>query len=140
MRGEVYKEPPPDIEFPYFEVTYYDKPESVGITIKTTDARSRNWPDCSQTIHSDGSIISWQPSDESIQHLWRQKLGELLTDRFLLVDSHLEVHLQPMKGRRRFLTDFPSGYKLFTYTKEGREDRYLIGKVVHVCLLPWFSI
>lgn len=89
MRSEVHKEPPPDIEFPHFAVTYYDQPESVGITFKTTDGRSKRWPDCSQTFHSDGSINSWQPSDEGVQHSWRQKLGEVLTDRFLLVDPHL---------------------------------------------------
>ena len=89
MRGETVREPPPDIEFPYFSVTYYDQPASVGITFKTTDARSKRWPDCSQTILSDGSINSWQPSDEGVQHSWRQKLGEVLTDCFLLVDPQL---------------------------------------------------
>lgn len=32
-----------------------------------------------------------------------------------------------MKGRRRFLTDFPPDYKLFTQTKDGRTDHYLVG-------------
>ena len=89
MQGDFLKEPPPDIEFPCFEVIYYDRPESVGITIKATDARSNRWPDCGQTILADGSINNWQPSDEDTQHQWRQKLGEFLTDKFLLADSHL---------------------------------------------------
>lgn len=89
MRAEVYREPPPDVEFPYFEVSYYDKPESAVIKIKTTDGRSKRWPDSSQGIHDDGSIISCQPSDDETQHNWRQKLGELLRDRFLLADTHL---------------------------------------------------
>lgn len=89
MRGEVHRGPPPDIEFPYFEVIYYDKPASAGIRIKTTDANSKRWPDVSQSFHSDGSISGLKPSDEDTQHQWRQKLGELLTDRFLLVDDHL---------------------------------------------------
>jgi len=89
MRGDVHKEPPPDIEFPYFRVTYYEKPDSVGITIKTTDARSGRWPDTTQGIHDDGSIFSCLPSDEDTQYNWKQKLGELLTDSFLLVDRHL---------------------------------------------------
>ena len=89
MRSEVHKEPPPDLEFPYFKVTYYDQPESVGITIKTTDGRSKRWPDCSQTFHSDGSINNWQVSEEDQQYHWKQKLGELLRDSFLLVDQDL---------------------------------------------------
>jgi len=32
-----------------------------------------------------------------------------------------------MIGRRCFLIDFPSGYKMFTHTKDGRIDHYLIG-------------
>jgi len=137
MRGEVHKEPPPDIEFPYFEVNYYDQPESVGITIKATDARSKRWPECSQTIDSDGSINIWEHGDEDTQHSWRQKLGEFLTDRFLLADSKLSVHLQPMIGRRCFLNDFPPGYKLFKHTKDGRIDNYLFGsKHVNVFRSP----
>ena len=89
MRSEVRKEPPHDIEFPYFEVTYYDQPASAGITIKTTDARSERWPDSSQSFHNDGSISGLKPSNEDTQHQWRQKLGELLTGGFLLVDEHL---------------------------------------------------
>lgn len=90
MRGETHREPPPDIEFPYFKITYYDVPHSVGITIKTTDGQSKRWPDCSpQGFHSDGSISTWQPSDEDVQYVWRQKLGELLTDWFLMSDLHL---------------------------------------------------
>lgn len=89
MRGEVYKEPPPDVEFPYFEVTYYDRPPSAGITIKVTDARSERWPDSSQSFHSDGSISGLKVSHEDTQHQWRQKLGELLRDKFLLADERL---------------------------------------------------
>jgi hypothetical protein len=89
LRGEVHKEPPPDIEFPYFEIAYYDQPKSTSITIKTTDARSKRWPDCLKTFHSDGSINSWQPSDDVVQFTWKQKLGELLTDKFILSDSSL---------------------------------------------------
>lgn len=41
-----------------------------------------------------------------------------------------------MRGRRRFLTDFPSEYKLFTQTKDGRTDHYLVGTVsTHPCRL-----
>jgi len=127
MRGEAHVELPPDVEFPYFRVTYYEQPHSVGITIKATDGRSNRWPDCSQTFHSDGSINSWQHSDDDVQYVWRQKLGELLTDWFLVSDMHLREHLQPMGGRRRFLIDFPSDYKLFTQTKDGRTDHYLVG-------------
>lgn len=90
MRGEAHKEPPLDVEFPYFEVIYYDQPESVGITIKATDARSKRWPESSKTIESDGSINIWEPADEDTQHNWRQKLGEFLTDKFLLVDPELK--------------------------------------------------
>jgi hypothetical protein len=90
MRGDFHKEPPLDIEFPYFEVVYYDQPESVGITINATDGRSKRWPDCSQTMESDGSINIWEPADDGAQHTWRQKLGEFLTDRFLLVDPKLK--------------------------------------------------
>lgn len=95
MRGELHKQPPPDIEFPHFEVTYYDQPASAGITIKTTDARSERWPDSSQEFHSDGSISGLKPSSDDTQHQWRQKLGELLTSNFLLVDEHLKsmIHL-----------------------------------------------
>lgn len=89
MRGDVHREPPPDIEFPYFKVTYYERPESVGIAFKTTDARSGRWPESIHRIHEDGSHISCQPSDEDTQYNWRQKLGELLTDRFLLIDEGL---------------------------------------------------
>jgi hypothetical protein len=89
MGGEVHKAPPPDLEFSHFEITYYDQPESVGITIKTTDARSKRWPDCGQGLHDDGSISIMNPSNEDTQHQWRQKLGELLTDNFLLVDPQL---------------------------------------------------
>ena len=161
MRSEFHKEPPPDLEFPSFEVTYYDKPASAGITVKTTDARRRRWPDSSQSFHNDGSISGLKPSSEDTQHQWRQKLGELLTDKFLLVDEHLSgmictllfflsqsnssplvcstVHLRPMAGRRCFLIDFPSDYKLFTHTKDGRIDHYLIGTPILSCLLPWVS-
>ena len=97
LKGEIHKEPPPDIEFPYFEVIYYDQPESVGIKFKTTDARSKRWPDASQTFHSDGSINSWQPSDEDVQYMWKQKLGEFLADSFLLTDSRLKgCDLRPL--------------------------------------------
>jgi len=89
MRGDVRKQPPDDLEFPYFEIIYYDQPVSVGITIKATDGRSKRWPDCSKTINDDGSINTWEQADEDVQHNWRQKLGELLTDRFLLVDLKL---------------------------------------------------
>lgn len=89
MRSQFHKEPPPDLEFPYFEVTYYDQPASAGITIKTTDARSKRWPDTTQSFHSDGSISGLSTSKEDTQHQWRQKLGELLTDKFLLADEHL---------------------------------------------------
>lgn len=89
MRGEAHRGPPPDIEFPYFEVVFYDQPASAGIKIKTTDARRKRWPDSSQSFHSDGSISGLKPSHEDTQHQWRQKLGELLTDRFLLADEHL---------------------------------------------------
>lgn len=89
MRSEVHKEPPPDIGFPCFEVTYYDQPTSAGITVKTTDARRKRWPDSSQSFHSDGSISGLKPSNEDTQHQWRQKLGELLTVKFLLTDEHL---------------------------------------------------
>jgi hypothetical protein len=156
--GEGHKAPPPDLDFPYFELVYYDLPESVGITIRTTDGRSNRWPDCLKEFHSDGSINQWQPSDEATQHSWRQKLGELLTDKFLLVDPHLSgmictsslcfadqnLHLvanptatlQPMRGRRRFLIEFPVGYRLFTQMKDGRTDHYLIGAAsAHLCLL-----
>jgi len=127
MKREAHREPPPDIEFPYFKVTYFDVPLSVGITIKASDGQSERWPDCTQGFHDDGSINAWQPSDDDVQYLWRQKLGELLTEWFLMRDQHLREHLQPMKGRRRFLIDFPSGYKLFTQTKDGRTDHYLVG-------------
>lgn len=146
MRSEFHKEPPPDIEFPYFEVTYYDQPASAGITVKSTDARSKRWPDTSQAFHSDGSISGLKPSSDDTQHQWRQKLGEILTNKFLLTDQHLSgmictllsdfvnhspaysaAHLKPMIGRRCFLIDFPSDYKLFTHTKDGRIDHYLIG-------------
>ncbi|KAF9792487.1 hypothetical protein BJ322DRAFT_50659 [Thelephora terrestris] len=127
MRSELHKEPPPDIEFPYFEVTYYDQPASAGITIKATDARSKRWPDTSQSFHSDGSISGLKPSNDDTQHQWRQKLGELLTNNFLLADQHLSAHLKPMIGRRCFLIEFPSDYKMFTHTKDGRVDHYLIG-------------
>jgi len=127
MRGEVHKGPPPDIEFPYFEVIFYDQPASAGITIKTTDARRKRWPDTSQSFHSDGSINSLKPSSEDTQHQWRQKIGEFLTDKFILTDEHLSVLLRPMVGRRCFLVDFPLDYKLFTHTKDGRIDHYLIG-------------
>ena len=41
-----------------------------------------------------------------------------------------------MKGRRRFLIDFPPGYKLFTHTKDGRIDHYLAGTALaHFCCL-----
>jgi len=89
MRGEAHREPPPDVEFPYFKITYYDVPLSVGLTFKTTDGKSERWPDCSANFHSDGSINSWQPSDEDVEYAWRQKLGELLTDSFLMSDPHL---------------------------------------------------
>ena len=89
MRSETHKEPPPDIEFPCFEVTYYDQPASAGITVKVTDARSKRWPDTSQSFHSDGSISGLKPSNDDIQHQWRQKLGEILTNKFLLTDQHL---------------------------------------------------
>jgi len=89
MRGEAHKEPPPDVEFPYFKVVYYDQPESAGIRFKTTDARSSRWPDPSKSFHSDGSINIWQAADEDVQYNWRQKLGELLTGSFLLVDEDL---------------------------------------------------
>lgn len=89
MQGDTHKPPPPDIEFPYFEVNYYDQPESAGITIKATDGRTERWPDCEKTILSDGSINIWEPSDEDTQHQWRQKLGEFLTDKALLPDPHL---------------------------------------------------
>lgn len=159
MGGEIHREPPPDIEFPYFKVTYYDQPESVGITVKTTDARIKRWPQSSREFHNDGSINSWQPSDENVEYVWRQKLGELMTDWFLLCDPHLggmicfpslsrradqcfrrltytTAHLQPMKGRRRFLIEFPRNYKLFTQTKDGRTDHYLYGTPSpHVCCL-----
>jgi len=127
MRSEVHKEPPPDVEFPYFEVTYYDQPASAGITVKLTDARSKRWPDTSQSFHSDGSISGLRPSNDDTQHQWRQKLGEILTNKFLLTDPHLSAHLKPMIGRRCFLIDFPSDYKMFTHTKDGRIDHYLIG-------------
>jgi hypothetical protein len=89
MRGEVHKGPPPDIEFPYFEVIFYDQPASAGITVKTTDARSKRWPDTSQSFHSDGSINSWKPSNDDTQHQWRQKIGEFLRDSFILADERL---------------------------------------------------
>jgi hypothetical protein len=126
-RGEFHKEPPPDIEFPHFEVIYYDQPASAGIRFKTTDARSERWPDSTQEFHSDGSISGLKPSSDDTQHQWRQKLGELLTSKFLLSDEQLSVHLQPMIGRRCFLIDFPPNYKMFTHTKDGRIDHYLIG-------------
>ena len=87
MRSELHKGPPPDIGFPCFEVTYYDKPASAGITAKATDARSRRWPDSSQSFHNDGSINGLKPSSEDTQHQWRQKPGELLTNKFLLIDN-----------------------------------------------------
>jgi len=127
MRGEVHKEPPPDVEFPHFKVIYYDQPESVGIKVTKTDARKKRWPDLSREILDDGSINIWQVAGEGVQHNWRQKLGELLRDKFLLVDPQLSAHLQPMKGRRCFLTDFPPEYQLFTQMKDGRTDHYLIG-------------
>ena len=89
MRGDVHKQPPDDLEFPYFEITYYDQPESVGITIKASDGRSKRWPDPSRAVNDDGSINTWEPADEDTQHNWRQKLGEFLTDKFLLVDPEL---------------------------------------------------
>jgi len=89
MRGVLQKEPPPDIEFPYFKVIYYDQPESVGIEFKTTDGRSERWPDREKGFHGDGSINIWQYSDEEVQHDWRQKLGELLIGRFLLAEDNL---------------------------------------------------
>ena len=89
MRSDAHGLPPPDIEFPYFEVNYYDQPESAGITIKATDGRAGRWPECEKTILGDGSINFWQPSDEDAQHQWRQKLGEFLTDKVLLPDPHL---------------------------------------------------
>lgn len=49
-------------------------------------------------------------------------------------------HLRPMMGRRCFLIDFPPDYKMFTHTKDGRVDHYLIGMPVRPCLLPWFSM
>jgi len=100
MRSEAYREPPPDVEFPHFKVTYYDVPLSVGITIKTTDGKKGRWPDCSQGLHSDGSINSLQPSDEDVQYAWRQKLGELLTEWFLMSDLHLRGMIcTPLPGR-----------------------------------------
>ena len=89
MRAEAHREPPPDLEFPHFKVTYFDVPQSVGITITTTDGRSERWLDCSQGLHSDGSINSWQPSDEEVEYVWKQKIGELLTDWFLMTDPRL---------------------------------------------------
>jgi len=127
MRNELFKEPPPDIEFPYFEVVYYDQPESVGIKIKATDGRSERWQEESRTIHGDGSINDWRSSDEGTQYRWKQKVGELLKEGFLLRDHHLKTTLEPMIGRRCFLVDFPQDYKLFTQTKDGRMDHYLIG-------------
>jgi len=102
MKGETRSEPPPDIEFPHFKVTYYEVPHSVGITIKTTDGRKRRWPDCSQGFHSDGSINNWQPADEDVEYLWRQKLGELLTEWFLMSDLHLRGMIcTPLPDRPR---------------------------------------
>lgn len=89
MRGDLRKEPPSDMEFPYFTVTYYDQPESVGITITKTDGRSERWPDSTPEFYVDGSISESKPAKEDTQHQWRQKLGEMLTDKFLLVDERL---------------------------------------------------
>jgi len=89
MRGEHHNEPPPDIEFPYFEVAYYEQPLSVGIRVTATDARRERLEDPSQTFHGDGSINIWKHASEDTQHRWRQKLGELLRGRFLLEDLHL---------------------------------------------------
>ena len=44
-----------------------------------------------------------------------------------------------MVDRRCFLIDFPPDYKLFTHTKDGRMDHYLIGMPARPCPLPWFS-
>jgi len=41
-----------------------------------------------------------------------------------------------MIGRRCFLNDFPSGYKLFKHTKDGRIDHYFCGTEIRPCLLP----
>lgn len=45
-----------------------------------------------------------------------------------------------MTRRRCFLNDFPSGYKLFKQTKDGRTDHYLIGTTVRSHLLACFLI
>ena len=89
MRDIIRNEPPSDMEFPHFKVEYYDEPSAV-VTIKVTDASSDRWPDVSpQSLHDDGTIVEMKPSSGITDFQWRQKIGELLTYKFLLYDEHL---------------------------------------------------
>ncbi|CAH7690102.1 hypothetical protein PPACK8108_LOCUS25344 [Phakopsora pachyrhizi] len=90
------------------------------ITCLNSDAVSSRWREVGPTVDGTGSVCYWITDDDATEaHLnrWKRTLGNALAKLLGISEGDEEWRL----------TELPKNYKLFRYTKGGREDVYLLG-------------
>ncbi|KAI8993001.1 hypothetical protein BD414DRAFT_412392 [Trametes punicea] len=86
----------------------------------------------SRSRDAQGLVNYYEEADQSIERMWREKLGRFLYDHVVKEDmakQHIRLQSSPDKI---FLANFPAHYKLWVHKKgdphDPRKDHYLYGE------------
>ncbi|KAH9823133.1 hypothetical protein DFH28DRAFT_1118509 [Melampsora americana] len=92
------------------------------ITCLNSDGSTKKWKEIGPIIDSTGSKCAWNADDaetHALEERWKKLMGKALAKLLSLTEDKVDEDWR--------LTDFPSNYKLYRYTKGEREDTYLLG-------------